>query len=76
MQLKKLLEKIAVVVLNHKVRPFIAKWHPRMIAGNLDAAVKQSFRAELHDLQRDLRNYTRLLADMADVEDLTDLESV
>lgn len=68
MQLKRLLDQ--------KNRPFTAKWHPRVLAGPLDAAARQSFRAELRDLQRDLRNYTRLLADMADVEDLTDLTSV
>jgi hypothetical protein len=68
--------RIAVVVLNQKVRPFTAKWHPCVVAGHLDATAKQRFRAELRDLQRDLRNYTRLLADMADVEDLTDLVSV
>jgi hypothetical protein len=68
--------KIAVVVLNQKVRPFTAKWHPRLLAGQLDADAKRQFRAELRDLQTDLRNYTRLLADLADVEDLTDLEAV
>ena len=44
--------------------------------GDLDDTAKQNFRAELRDLQTDLRNYTRLLADLADVEDLTDLEDV
>lgn len=68
--------RIAVVVLNQKVRPFTAKWHPRVLAGDLDAAARNEFRAELRDLQTDLRNYTRLLADLADVEDLTDLEAV
>jgi hypothetical protein len=68
--------RIAVVVLNQKVRPFTAKWHPRVLAGPLDAAAREKFRAELGALQKDLRNYTRLLADMADVEDLTDLEAV
>ena len=68
--------RIAVVVLNQKVRPFTAKWHPRTIAGALGEADKQAFRAELRDLQTDLRNYTRLLADLADIEDLTDLEDV
>jgi hypothetical protein len=67
--------RIAVVVLNQKVRPFTAKWHPRVLAGPLDAARRQ-FRAELSALQKDLRNYTHLLADMADVEDLTDMEAV
>lgn len=68
--------RIAVVVLNQIVRPFTAKWHPRVVAGPLDAAARDAFRAELRTLQTDLRNYTRLLADMADVEDLTDLEAV
>ena len=68
--------RIAVVVLNQKVLPFTSKWHPRTIAGALGEADKQAFRAELRDLQTDLRNYTRLLADLADVEDLTDLEAV
>ena len=68
--------RIAVVVLNQKVRPFTAKWHRRMLAGPLADADRQAFRAELDSLQTDLRNYTRLLADLADVEDLTDLEAV
>lgn len=67
--------RIAVVVLNQKVRPFTAKWHPRMLAGTLDKASKDEFRADLRQLQTTLRNYTRLLADMAGVEDLTDLEA-
>ena len=65
-----------VVVLNQIVRPFTAKWHPRVLAGPLDAAARRQFRAELSALQKDLRNYTRLLADMADVEDLTELQAV
>lgn len=68
--------RVAVVVLNQKVRPFTAKWHPRVLAGEFDAATKNEFRAALRDLQTDLRNYTRLLADLADIEDLTDLEDV
>ncbi|AGA91582.1 hypothetical protein Thimo_2882 [Thioflavicoccus mobilis 8321] len=68
--------RIAVVVLNQKVRPFTAKWHPRALAGPLGDADKAAFRTELRALQTDLRNYTRLLADLADVEDMTDLEAV
>ena len=68
--------RIAVVMLNQKIRPFTAKWHPLMLAGGLDKSGKTRFRAELRDLQTDLRNYTRLLAELADVEDLTDLEAV
>jgi hypothetical protein len=66
--------RIAVVVLNQKVRPFTAKWHPRTMATDLSSHERTAFRTELQSLQTDLRNYTRLLADMADVEDLTDLE--
>lgn len=68
--------RIAVVVLNQKVRPFTAKWHQRLLAGPLADADRQAFRSELDRLQTDLRNYTKLLADLADVEDLTDLEAV
>ena len=68
--------RVAVVVLNQKVRPFTARWHPRTLQGALEGATRSRFRAELRELQTDLRNYTRLLADMADVEDLTDLEAV
>jgi hypothetical protein len=68
--------RIAVVVLNQKVRPFTAKWHAAVLDGPLDDAARQRFRAELNDLQADLRNYTRLLSELADVEDLTDLEAV
>jgi hypothetical protein len=68
--------RIAVVILNQKVRPFAAAWHRRIAAGALTDADKEKFRAELGHLQTDLRNYTRLLADLAAVEDLTDLENV
>jgi len=66
--------RIAVVVLNQKVRPFTVKWHRRMLGGALTDADGPILRAELRALQTDLRNYTRLLADLAGVEDLTDLE--
>ena len=68
--------KIAVVVLNQRARPFTAKWHPRLIAGDLGESDRSLFRTELRELQTDLRNYTRLLAELAGVEDLTDLEDV
>lgn len=67
--------KIAIPVLNQIVRPFTAKWHGEMLAGAFnDAAKRCRFRGELGLLQEDLRNYCRLLADIAGVEDLTDLE--
>jgi len=39
-----------------------------------DEARRQTFRSELQALQAVLRAYTRMLADMAGVEDLTELE--
>ena len=67
--------KIAVVVLNQVVRPFTAKWHKLSLEGALkDSEKSQRFREELSNLQAELRVYTRALAAMADVEDLTELE--
>ena len=67
--------KVAIPVLNQVVRPFTAKWHREASSGAFDDEAKQAeFRAELADLQEDLRNYNRMLANIADVEDLTDLE--
>ena len=67
--------RIAVVVLNQVVRPFTAKWHRQMVDGVLAPEKSVAFRKELDELQGKLRNYTRLLADLAGVEDLTDLEA-
>lgn len=67
--------KIAVVVLNQKIRPFTAKWHQTSMKGGFaDPTVCKQFRKELEELQVTLRKYTAMLADMAGVEDLTDLE--
>lgn len=67
--------RIAVIVLNQIVRPFTAKWHKLSIEKAFEDNEKcGTFRSELTDLQNDLLNYTKMLADMADVEDLTELE--
>ena len=67
--------KVAIPVLNQVVRPFTTKWHPQSLAGALgDAEKRTEFRQDLEALQSDLRNYNRLLAQIAGVEDLTDLE--
>lgn len=64
--------KIAVIVLNQIIRPFTAKWHKKKLSGefsNENECIQ--FRTELKQLQADLICYSRLLADMAKVEDLT-----
>lgn len=67
--------KIAIVVLNQVIRPFTAKWHGLSLQNAFDDATQcGEFRNELAALQIVLRQYTRMLADMAGVEDLTTLE--
>ena len=67
--------KLAIPVLNQIIRPFTAKWHRRSLAGAFKNAERcREFRDELAVLQPRLRDYTRALADMAQVEDLTTLE--
>ena len=67
--------KVAIPVLNQVVRPFTAKWHREVLSGAFqDTEKRKAFREQLEQLQADLRNYNRLLAEIAGVEDLTDLE--
>jgi len=65
--------KIAVIVLNQVVRPFTAKWHKPALSGAFEQAEKRlEFRRDLAELQVYLRHYCKALADIAQVEDLTD----
>lgn len=67
--------KIAVVILNQVVRPFTAKWHRLSISGSFSQLSQcVLFRQELLDLQNKMQIYAKMLADMAGVEDLTELE--
>lgn len=72
--------KIAIVVLNQKVRPFTAKWHKQALAGAFDDKARcDDFRTELEALQTVLLHYTQLLGAMAGIEgedDLTRIEDV
>lgn len=67
--------KIAIPVLNQVVRPFTTKWHKENLAGAFEHERKRKeFREELKILQSELRNYNSMLAKIADVEDLTNVE--
>jgi hypothetical protein len=67
--------RIAVIVLNQVIRPFTARWHRKSESRAFDDPEQcVEFRSELKALQIQLRNYTGLLADLANVEDLTDFE--
>ena len=64
--------KIAIVVLNQIIRPFTAKWHRKKLEGAFDNSSECfTFRSELNDLQIELIKYSKLLAELAKVEDLT-----
>lgn len=67
--------KIAVVVLNQIVRPFTAKWHRKEKEGAFNQKEEcQQFRIELAEVRDKLICYSKMLADMAKVEDLTAIE--
>lgn len=67
--------KIAIVILNQIIRPFTAKWHQISLnKGFEDSNTCKDFRKELIQIQKQLCIYTKMLADMAGVEDLTELE--
>lgn len=67
--------RIAIVMLNQGIRSFTAKWHRLSEEGAFDDPEQcEQFRSELKELQTNLRRYTMLLADIADVEDLTDIQ--
>lgn len=67
--------KIAIPILNQVVRPFTVKWHKESMTGAFKQEHKRKeFREELEILQSELRNYNSLLAKIAGVEDLTELE--
>ena len=68
--------KVSIPVLNQVVRPFTAKWHRLSLEGAFeDEARKHEFRTELAALQKKLRSCNGMLAEMAGVEDLTNLET-
>lgn len=67
--------RISIIVLNQVIRPFTAKWHRKCENSAFDDPQQCiEFRSELKALQIQLRNYTGLLADLANVEDLTAFE--
>lgn len=68
--------KIAVAVLSQVIRPFTAKWHKQSLAGAFENLVDcLAINQELAVLQVKLRNFTKMLAEMAGGEDLTALKT-
>ena len=68
---------IAIPILNQVLRPFTTKWHRERLTGAFeDEARRAEFRQELADLQKELIKYNRMLAEIAGVEDLTELKQM
>ena len=64
--------KVSIIVLNQVLRPFTTKWHRKCLEGAFtDENNCKDFRNELVYLQIQLVRYSRMLAEMACVEDLT-----
>ena len=69
--------RVAIIVLNQVIRPFTAKWHRLSEQGAFDEEAKcVEFREELAALQEKLRAYTKMLSELADVEDMTEMEDI
>ncbi len=66
--------QIAVIILNQIIRPFTSEWHQKASKEGFNKKNAKLFRRSLESLQIELRNYTRLLSDLAGVEDLTEFE--
>lgn len=67
--------KISIIILNQVIRPFASKWHKKSLEGAFEKMEEcLEFRAELKALQEKIRNYTKMLSDIAGVEDLTEME--
>ena len=66
--------KVAIIVLNQIIRPFTSKWHQRILEKTLSREEKEEFRSELKIMQNVLRDYSKLLADMAKVEDVAAID--
>lgn len=67
--------RIAIVILNQIIRPFTARWHKLSSEGAFDDKAQCIlFRSELLELQTNLTNYCKMLAEISGVEDLTKME--
>lgn len=67
--------KVAIIILNQVIRPFTSKWHRIFEAGDLTTEQKNDFRTDLASLQVKLTSYAQMLASIADVEDITELNN-
>lgn len=63
--------RIGIAVLNHVLRPFLTRWHGVINAENKPSSTTQDeFRKQLELMRQDMLQYARVLAKIADVEEL------
>ena len=63
--------RIGIAVLNRVLRPFLTRWHGVINAENKpSSATQDEFRKQLELVRLDMLQYARVLAKIADVEEL------
>lgn len=63
--------RIGIAVLNQVLRPFLTRWHGVIDAENKPSSITQAeFRKQLELMRQDMLQYARVLAKIADVEEL------
>lgn len=67
--------KVAIIILNQIIRPFTSKWHQLFKEKEISDDLRMEFRDDLENLQIKLISYTHMLAKIASVEDITDIEA-
>jgi len=66
--------KLSILILNQIIRLFTAKWHKiSEEQGFENEKIKNEFRKELEELQKNLKIYSKMLADMAGTNSLIEI---
>jgi len=65
--------RVAVIILNQIIRPFTSKWHEILQTPEFEER-REEFRKELMEVQDGVKKYAKILAEMAGVDDITELE--
>lgn len=67
--------KIAIIILNQKIRPFTTIWHGKSLhEGFADSRTCADFRDDLAMIQEVLQRYAGMLAEIAGVEKIHELD--
>ncbi|MEW8684775.1 MAG: hypothetical protein AB2556_03110 [Candidatus Thiodiazotropha sp.] len=68
--------KVAIIVLNQVIRPFTSHWHKMAEQGAFDDTEQcKQFREQLISLQEQLTKYMGMLAEIANIEEISSITS-